>query len=111
MQLRYLLQEPLEIGWRGENITIANNVFADPGYGDSLHIGKDAVWIDEQTGEETDIKVKTFDSINGLNIENLVNKSKGDIAYTIMDFIGGVPEKLAQEIRAIDGVIRVRVIG
>lgn len=46
----------------------------------------------------------------GLNIENLVNKAKGGIAYTIMDFCGAVPEKLAEDIKSIDGVIRVRVI-
>lgn len=46
----------------------------------------------------------------GLNIENLVNKAVNDVAYTIMDFNGTVPEKLISDINAIDGVIRVRVI-
>lgn len=56
-------------------------------------------------GKMTDLAVS-----NGLNIENLVNKAKGDIAYTIMDFIGSVPEQLSEDIKAIDGVIRVRII-
>lgn len=47
---------------------------------------------------------------HGLNIENLVNKARGDVAYTIMDFHGSVPEKLTEDIGAIDGVIRIRVI-
>ncbi len=46
----------------------------------------------------------------GLNIENLVNKSKAGIAYTILDFNGETPKELADAISAIDGVIRVRVI-
>jgi len=56
-------------------------------------------------GKMTDIVVSL-----GLNIENLVNKGKKDIAYTIMDFNGEVPQELAADIEAIDGVNRVRVI-
>ncbi len=56
-------------------------------------------------GKMTDLVVG-----HGLNIENLVNKAKGDIAYTIMDFIGSVPEKLTADIEKIDGIIRVRII-
>ena len=46
----------------------------------------------------------------GLNIENLVNKARGKIAYTIMDFIEPVSDELQQAISSIDGVIRVRII-
>ena len=46
----------------------------------------------------------------GLNIENLVNKSREGIAYTILDFDEEVPQALADALSAIDGVIRVRVI-
>ena len=55
---------------------------------------------------------KMTDSVvtHGLNIENLVNKAKGKIAYTIMDFNEEVPASLADVIEKIDGVIRVRVI-
>jgi len=45
-----------------------------------------------------------------LNIENLINKARGDIAYTILDFNGTVPESMDDKIMAIDGVIKVRVI-
>lgn len=47
---------------------------------------------------------------SGLNIENLVNKSRNDVAYTILDFNGDVPETLAEAIQKVDGVIRVRHI-
>ncbi len=46
----------------------------------------------------------------GLNIDNMVNASKKDYAYTIMDVAGDVTDAVADAIKAIDGVIRVRVI-
>lgn len=46
----------------------------------------------------------------GLNIENMFNASKKNFAYTMMDIIGDVDEKLTDSIKAIDGVIKVRVI-
>ncbi|MDO4459250.1 MAG: phosphoglycerate dehydrogenase [Clostridia bacterium] len=49
-------------------------------------------------------------SAGGYNIENLVNKSRQDIAYTIFDFDTEVPESLINQIKTIDGVIRVRHI-
>ena len=49
-------------------------------------------------------------SAMGLNIENLVNKGRDKVAYTILDFNTSVPAELIKAIEAIDGVIRVRVI-
>ncbi|MDE5834311.1 MAG: 3-phosphoglycerate dehydrogenase [Ruminococcus sp.] len=46
----------------------------------------------------------------GLNIENMVNASKKDFAYTMMDVIGEVTEAVANDIKAINGIIKVRVI-
>lgn len=45
----------------------------------------------------------------GINIDNMLNKSKGDYAYTIMD-VGGDADAAAAEIGGIEGVIKVRVI-
>ena len=50
-------------------------------------------------------------SARGINIENLSNGSRGDYAYTIVEMGVAVPDGLAEEIAAIDGVIRVRAIG
>lgn len=47
---------------------------------------------------------------DGLNIDNMVNASKKDFAYTMMDVAGDVTDDVAADIKAIDGVIRVRVI-
>ena len=46
----------------------------------------------------------------GLNIENMVNASKKDFAYTMMDVIGDVTDAVVNDIKAIDGIIRVRII-
>jgi len=46
----------------------------------------------------------------GLNIENMVNASKKDYAYTMIDIVGDVNDALVDAIKATDGVIRVRVI-
>ena len=46
----------------------------------------------------------------GANIENMMNKSKGDNAYTVVDVTGSVSDDLIEKITAIDGVSRVRVI-
>ena len=46
----------------------------------------------------------------GLNIENMINKSKGDNAYTVVDVKGAVSADIAAKLSAVDGIIRVRVI-
>ena len=49
-------------------------------------------------------------SENGTNIENMINKSKGDNAYTMVDINGEVCEKALAKLEEIDGVRKVRVI-
>jgi len=46
----------------------------------------------------------------GANIENMINKSKGDNAYTLVDVTGALDASVAEKIAAIDGVVKVRVI-
>jgi D-3-phosphoglycerate dehydrogenase len=47
----------------------------------------------------------------GLNIADLLNKSRGDIAYTIVDLDGAVPDDTLEQLRQIAGVLRVRNLG
>ncbi len=49
-------------------------------------------------------------SAEGVNIENLLNKSKGDYAYTIIDCNTDVDDHVIEKLNAIDGVLRVRCI-
>ncbi|MFN3544437.1 MAG: phosphoglycerate dehydrogenase [Thiobacillus sp.] len=46
----------------------------------------------------------------GLNIHNMVNKSKGDMAYTLVDVDSAVPDAVIGQLAAIDGVLRVRYL-
>jgi D-3-phosphoglycerate dehydrogenase len=47
----------------------------------------------------------------GLNIEDLLNKSVGNLAYTIVDVNDEVTEETMNELRAIDGVLTLRNLG
>ena len=46
----------------------------------------------------------------GLNIENMTSKSKGDYAYTVMDVSSVPSENAVQRIAEIEGVTKVRVV-
>ncbi len=47
----------------------------------------------------------------GLNIVDLLNKSRGDVAYTLVDVDGEVDVPLIQKLRAISGILSVRDLG
>ena len=49
-------------------------------------------------------------SPKNINIENMMNKSKKDYAYSILDVDGDATDEIKSEMEAIDGVIKVRVI-
>lgn len=45
-----------------------------------------------------------------LNIADLLNKSRGEFAYTLIDAEGAIPAGVVDSIRAIDGVLSARVL-
>ena len=47
---------------------------------------------------------------DGVNVENMTNKSKGEYAYTMVDAGSRVEEETIEDIRRVPGVIRMRVI-
>ena len=47
---------------------------------------------------------------DGVNVENMTNKSKGEYAYTMVDTGSAVDEKVIEDIRKVSGIIRLRVI-
>ena len=54
--------------------------------------------------------ITTLLSKDGVNVENMSNKSKGDYAYTIVD-LGTNPESsVVEELSSLPNVIRLRVI-
>ena len=54
--------------------------------------------------------VTTVLSREHVNVENMTNKSRGEYAYTIVDVSARVGDAVANELRAIDGILRVRVL-
>lgn len=56
-------------------------------------------------------QISTCLATAGLNVNDLLNKSRGDVAYTIVDLDGPVPAETIAAIVAIEGVINVRCLG
>jgi D-3-phosphoglycerate dehydrogenase len=56
-------------------------------------------------------QVSTCIANAGLNIEELLNKSVGDFAYSIVDLNGEPSKELLEEISSIDGVLTLRNLG
>jgi len=54
--------------------------------------------------------ITTLLSTDGVNVENLSNKSKGDLAYTLVDLGTNVDEAVIEDVKKLANVIRVRVI-
>lgn len=48
-------------------------------------------------------------SAQNINIENMINRSKGEFAYTIMEIKGSVPASIADDLKKVAGVIRVNL--
>ena len=46
----------------------------------------------------------------GVNISEITNKSRGDVAYTVMDIDQCVSEEVAKKMESIDGVFRARIL-
>lgn len=47
---------------------------------------------------------------NGINISDMTNKSKGNVAYTMLDVESPATAQIVEKLSAIDGVFRVRVV-
>ena len=54
--------------------------------------------------------ITTLFGRDGVNVENLSNKSKGDCAYTMVDLAAHIGDDVLQDVRAMEHVVRVRAI-
>lgn len=54
--------------------------------------------------------ITTLFGRDGVNVENLSNKSKGDWAYTMVDLAAHIGNDVLQDVRAMEHVVRVRAI-
>lgn len=55
-------------------------------------------------------QITAFFGSQGLNIENMANKGRGDYAYTLLDLSHPMPHDTVERLKEIGGVIRVRRI-
>ncbi|BAW80235.1 D-isomer specific 2-hydroxyacid dehydrogenase NAD-binding protein [Candidatus Nitrosoglobus terrae] len=55
-------------------------------------------------------KISTHLAEEGLNIIDMLNRSRGDLAYTLVDVDGTASERLITEIKNIHGVLSVRML-
>ena len=46
----------------------------------------------------------------GVNVENMTNKSKGEYAYTVVDIASRITDKEIEDLRSIEGILRVRYL-
>jgi D-3-phosphoglycerate dehydrogenase len=46
----------------------------------------------------------------GLNIHNMTNKSRGEMAYTLVDLDSAVPSRVIDDLRKLEGVLNVRAL-
>ena len=55
-------------------------------------------------------KISTAIAEENVNIENMINRSRGNYAYTVVEVIGGIPDGIVEKLSAIDSMIKIRVI-
>ena len=55
-------------------------------------------------------QVSTVLAEGGLNIHDMVNKSRNDLAFTIVDVDSELTEDTCKKLKAIEGVLSVRIV-
>ena len=55
-------------------------------------------------------QISTIMADAGLNIHDMINQSRGDIAYTIVDCDTEIPQSVLDSIKSLDGVMIARAI-
>ena len=55
-------------------------------------------------------QISTIMADEGLNIHDMINQSRGDIAYTIVDCDTEIPQSVLDNIKSLDGVMIARAI-
>ena len=92
-----------------ENGNIVNSVnFPNCDMGVCTQAGRVAVFHKNSSGMIS--KFTTVFGNHGINITDMTNKSRGDWAYTMLDLESKVSDEVLAELRASEGVVRVRVV-
>lgn len=72
--------------------------------------GKCRVTIHHLNVKDMILKITSLISSEGYNIENFVDKSRGEYAYSILDLDAKAGDNVAKDLMKIDGIVRVRII-
>ena len=92
-----------------ENGNIINSVnFPNCDMGICSQAGRVAVFHKNSSGMIS--KFTTVFGNHGINITDMTNKSRGDWAYTMLDLEQPVSDEVVAELKASEGVVRVRVV-
>ncbi len=93
----------LEYGNIRNSVNFPNCDMGDPG--DNKRITLLHRNIPNMIGQFTSVLAR-----DNMNIADMTNKSKGNFAYTMIDVDSYIPETVTEDLLAIEGVLRVRVI-
>jgi len=72
--------------------------------------GKQRISISNQNTPGMIEKITHLFADNKLNIADMINKSRGNLAYNIIELEGDINTDLVKKIQAIEGVVAVRVL-
>jgi D-3-phosphoglycerate dehydrogenase len=73
-------------------------------------VGKTRITIINRNVPNVISRVATLLGNSGLNIDEMLNKNRGEISYNIIDVSDNVTDELVQNLKQVDGVVAVRVI-
>lgn len=74
------------------------------------HSGDERICIMHRNTPGVLSKISTAIAEENINIENMINRSRGNYAYTIVETVGRVPESAVAKLTALEEAIRIRVI-
>jgi D-3-phosphoglycerate dehydrogenase len=72
--------------------------------------GKQRISISNQNTPGMIEKITHLLADNKLNIADMINKSRGSLAYNIIELEGDIKTDLVNKIQSIDGVVTVRIL-
>ena len=90
---------------RGAIINSVNYPACDPGYTDGARLCVLHANVPNMVGSVTALL-----AAQGINIANMVNKSRGALAYTVIDADGEISANVVKAVAAVENVYKVRLI-
>ena len=90
---------------RGAIINSVNYPACDPGYTDGARLCVLHANVPNMVGSVTALL-----AAQGINIANMVNKSRGALAYTVIDADGEIGANIVKAVAAVENVYKVRLI-